>query len=445
MKKVLQSLASIRVCSRFLLSCLLVGFVFAPATVLYAQELTAGAARFDITPDLALSNWITHKPYGEMLEPVFVRAIVLGQGEKRVACVSWELLYPMEGAVAKVRKAIAAQTGIPESDIMVTATHNHSAPWSPIFGDPLTLAERKVLQSFLSDANYPAWADKVVNLTVKAVKQADDSRRPARLSIARAYVGDVMFNRRPIRPNGSVETMTTSSDPFVMPHALRYGRTDPTMTVLFLRDAKNQTIASLFQMACHGVVVYPAYDGLSADWPGAVCAALQKELGGEAIFLQGCAGDTNPLQRGKAARDQIATVVSARAIKASKVSEPLVTTNGFSIRHTVVKAPVKEEIRAEMGREYLPAEVQVLTCGDLAIVALPGEPLIALALAIQERSPFPHTIVLGYSNGYGVQYVGMPGDQGRGGYEMGDRCLGTDACGQMLVDAAVQLLQDKRQ
>ena len=65
-----------------------------------------------------------------------------------------------------------------------------------------------------------------------------------------------------------------------------------------------------------------------------------------------------------------------------------------------------------------------------------------LGMAIRERSPFPQTLVLGYSNGGGVHYVGMPGEKARGGYEAGVAGAGTDECGTLLVDAASQLLRD---
>lgn len=158
--------------------------------------VSAGAARFDITPDLRLSNWVTHKPYGEMLEPVYVRALVLAQNTNKIACVSWELLYPLQGAVAQVRKMIARETGIAEPNLLVTATHNHSAPWSPAFDTPLTKPERKVLELFMTDPLYPAWTAKLLDLSIKAVKQADASRKRATLAIGRAYAGDLIFNRR---------------------------------------------------------------------------------------------------------------------------------------------------------------------------------------------------------------------------------------------------------
>jgi hypothetical protein len=84
----------------------------------------------------------------------------------------------------------------------------------------------------------------------------------------------------------------------------------------------------------------------------------------------------------------------------------------------------------------------VLTCGPLAFVTLPGEPMTELGAAIREKSPFPQTLVLGYSNGNGVHYVGMPGEKARGGYEAGVAGAGTDECGALLVAAANNLLRE---
>jgi neutral ceramidase len=83
-----------------------------------------------------------------------------------------------------------------------------------------------------------------------------------------------------------------------------------------------------------------------------------------------------------------------------------------------------------------------MVCGPLAIVGLPGEPLTDVGVAIRERSPFPQTLVLGYSNGNGAHYVGMPGEKARGGYEAGVPGAGTDECGALMVDAAVKVLQE---
>ncbi len=408
-----------------------------------AGDLSAGVARRDITPDLRLSNWVTHKPYSEMLEPVYVRALVLAQDTNKFVWLSWELLYPMEGAVAEVRKRINRATGIAESHILVAATHNHSAPWSPVFDTPLTKPEQKVLESFLADPLYPAWTEKLLDVSVKAVEQADASRQPATLAMGRAYAGDQIFNRRPRKPDGTVQGLSGPTNPYVLPDGLRFGPVDPTMSVLVLRDAQQKVIGTVFSLPCHAVSIYPKYNGISSDWCGSAAVALSQELGGEAIFLQGCAGDIVPARRGIAAREQMVKVLVERAVAAAGCALPLATTNRFQVARELVRAPVTEMVRQDTGRDHLTTEVQVISCGTFALVALPGEPMIGLAMAIQARSPFPHTIVVGYANGYGVQYVGMPGEKALGGYECGPRNLGTDECGQLLVEAAVRLLKQQ--
>ena len=83
----------------------------------------------------------------------------------------------------------------------------------------------------------------------------------------------------------------------------------------------------------------------------------------------------------------------------------------------------------------------MISYGGLAIVGLPGEPLVGIAKAIQDRSDLPHTVVLGYTNGGALGYVGMPGELGRGGYES-TMAWGTEESGLFLVETAVRLLSE---
>jgi hypothetical protein len=56
--------------------------------------------------------------------------------------------------------------------------------------------------------------------------------------------------------------------------------------------------------------------------------------------------------------------------------------------------------RVANGRKRaLDAAIQAITIGDLAIAAFPGETFAATGMDVKRRSPFPHTLFLGYSNG----------------------------------------------
>ena len=50
-------------------------------------------------------------------------------------------------------------------------------------------------------------------------------------------------------------------------------------------------------------------------------------------------------------------------------------------------------------KRALDGAIQVIRIGDLAIAAFPGETFAASGMAVKQRSPFPETLFLGYSNG----------------------------------------------
>jgi hypothetical protein len=75
-------------------------------------------------------------------------------------------------------------------------------------------------------------------------------------------------------------------------------------------------------------------------------------------------------------------------------------------------------IQIERGDAPVPAEVQVIHLGDVALVGLPGEPFTELGLEIKARSVIPHTFVVGYANDY-LGYLATLKAWQQGGYEVG--------------------------
>lgn len=405
-------------------------------------QLSAGAASADITPDTRMRNTFYPQPWGSVRDPIFARAFVLSDGTARVAFIGWDLVDAREYAVARVRKAVTAATGIPEDHIVVHATHNHSGPKSEMGPEPLAAFERKAALPAQQDPLYRPWADKLVATCVALVRDADRRRQPVTLSIGRAFVGEVLFNRRPERPDGTVQTMMVPADPYALPNGLRFGKLDPTLTVLALRNGTGDAVATLLHVAAHAVSIYGGFKGISADWPGAVVSRFKQTSGGEPFVLQGCAGDIVPWRRGPEAVEHMAKLIGERGDAALKVAVKLDAAPLRTAR-AILGLPASPQEQATSGRITIPAEVQVVTCGSLALVTLPGEPLNELGAYIQERSPFPHTLVLGYANGRGATYVGLPGKKWKGGYEMSHVGTGADEVGQSMVDAAVRLLKEQ--
>ena len=408
-----------------------------------APALQAGFARADITPNPAMLNWsrAAPTPYGSVHDPIFVRALVLSELETRVAIIGWDLLDAREPAVERIREAVSRGTGIPAAHILIQATHNHSGPKSEMGPSPQLKHEEGASRTAQNGPHYREWADRLGDTCVDLVRRADAARQPATLVLARAWVGEWLFNRRPLRPDGTVQSMLSPPNPHVLGAGLRFGTVDATMTVLGVRAAGGENICTLFHLPMHAVTVYGATAALSADWPGRVTDLLCAQLGGDAMFLQGCAGDIVPARRGFAAVEAMSALIAERAIAANKVALKL-TPGLLRVTRAVIELPATEAAAADFGRSTIAAEIMVVRCGPLAIVALPGEPLQEIATAIQQRSPFAHTLVLGYANGRGATYVGLPGGKARGGYEMTHVGAATDEAGDLLVATAVRLLQE---
>ena len=149
-----------------------------------------------------------------------------------------------------------------------------------------------------------------------------------------------------------------------------------------------------------------------------------------------------PARRGLKATETMGTFYGSRVVAAHKRRHTL-PSSGITAAVDSLVLPLNASKREHWDANSTSTEVQVISYGSLAIVALPGEPLIDVSKAILKRSPFTHTLVLGYSNGWGVGYVGMPGEMAKGGYES-TRAGGTDESGMFLVETAVRLLTEAR-
>lgn len=417
--------------------------------------IRAGAAQADITPEPEVLNWITGKPYGEVADRLSVHVLVLDDGATRAAIVRWDLVDVSESARDEVRRALQGACGIPGENILVNASHNHSAPWAPVYAGTHRGKERDTwwaVRHMPAQNEFPPfkrWMERLIRATTDAAKEATAALRPVGLSITRVAAGDFLHNRRPRaprwgitdpKPGAGVTPASPQWQPEVLQGGATFGPLDRTLSLVSLREPSGATVASLLHLACHAVSIYPSDPRLSSDWPGPAVRAIREVLGGEVLFLQGCTGDINPWRRGAAAVAEMAVglrrkVELALPYRVGLKPEPI------RVGRTTIRLPLTPAAQKRVGADTVEAEIQAIVCGPLALVALPGEPMTELNLFIRERSPFPQTLVLGYSNGNGVHYVGMPGEKARGGYETTDAGAGTDDCGRLILDAAVQVLE----
>ncbi|MFN7932861.1 MAG: neutral/alkaline non-lysosomal ceramidase N-terminal domain-containing protein [Bryobacteraceae bacterium] len=81
-------------------------------------------------------------------------------------------------------------------------------------------------------------------------------------------------------------------------------------------------------------------------------------------------------------------------------------------------------------------DVQILRIGDMAIVAMPGEPFSGIGAAIKKASPFPITMFCGYSTGKGGDYMPVADEYQQGGYEVERTPYGTGAAEKLVKETS---------
>jgi hypothetical protein len=88
-------------------------------------------------------------------------------------------------------------------------------------------------------------------------------------------------------------------------------------------------------------------------------------------------------------------------------------------------------------------DMQVLRIGDVAIVAMPGEPFAEIGAAAKKASPFPITMFCGYSTGAGGDYMPVASEYQFGGYEVQRTPYAPEAADK-IAQESVRLLKSLR-
>jgi hypothetical protein len=95
------------------------------------------------------------------------------------------------------------------------------------------------------------------------------------------------------------------------------------------------------------------------------------------------------------------------------------------IRENVDTLLKHQRLNRESGSETIPAEIQCIRIGDCVWVASPLEVLTQVSLNVKKASPFQHTFVAAFSNGY-MHYGAPVENYGKGGYEISECLLSPD-------------------
>lgn len=448
--------------------------------------LRAGAAAVDITP----TQFPVNMPGGfaanmaqSVHDPLVARSLVLDDASTIVGIVVVDNLGVAQETADEAKAAASAQCGIPIENILVAATHTHSAPASNTKEGPEpAVAYRKVLVAGIA----------------QSLVEAHAALRPAAVGAATHPLPEAVFNRRwflkpgkmPPNPFGGMDQVKmnpgTTADILDRPA----GPTDPDITILSVEDAQShRPLALLANYSLHYVGGVPA-GVVSADYYGEFARLMRTRLGGDdrfvAMMSNGTSGDINniPFLVTRPPREPFEQIriVAQKAADAAWHAHAGLTPHrpdarlGMIQRQVTItmRRPTAEQIAAakavlattdQAARDKLPplAEIyaqrvltlaessetltvplQALRIGDLAVCAIPFETFVEIGLELKQRSPFPRTMVLGVANGYNG-YLPTPEQHKLGGYETWlGTCRVQEDTSVILIDNLLEMLTELR-
>ncbi len=440
-----------------------------------AAQLTAGAAAVDITPPKGcpMAGYYSVRGAEGTHDPLFAKALVFEKDGVKIALVSLDLISTTRGLVEDTRKLIEKETGIPGKNVMLSATHSHTGPvlWDGSVRADILSGGSKIAKNYIAA---------LPGMITEAVKKADTTRKPAKVSFATGKEEGLAFNRRFHMKDGSIGWNPGKKNPNIVRPA---GPVDPSVPVVLIETDEKQPkpIAVYVNFSMHLDTVGGLY--YSADYPYTLSKAVASVKGEDVVtvFTTGCCGDINHInvesdkpQKGHGEAARIGTRLAGEVLRTFDELKPLghdtlrvssemvelelpAITADDRAKAKLVIADVEKvtkpapkfldqvqafkvsDVSRRLGKPFQ-VEVQVISLGeDLAWVSLPGEIFVELGLQIKRGSPFRQTMIAELANG-SIGYIPNRVAYSQGAYEVvSARCA--EGSGEKLVDVALKQLR----
>ncbi|NBA84958.1 hypothetical protein GVN16_04265 [Emticicia sp. CRIBPO] len=353
----------------------------------FSQTLKVGAVSKVITPDplLPISGGIgTPKPVTEKKGDLFVRVIVFDNGQTKIAMVGIDNLGWPSVLGDKSRALIK---GIPPENILISASHTHSAP--DAYGFPDQTGKN------FADMKYLDWCVKQI---ADAVNEALSKAEPADLKIAVADAkGKIAYN-------------------YYAPD-LYDPRCGVIQAVATTGKNKGSNIATLVNYAIHPEVLGSKRGILSPDLCGPMYDKIEAKGGGVAIFINGAQGgmvtaDTRRepgnennsweecIRIGELLGEETMRIIS----NAPVVQNPKIFCTSrkfeFPIESDVMKYIMKNSpLQYKFSKpDHVSAQVNLINLGPAQILTIPGEALPNIGFYLKRNMPTKLPFLFGLTN-----------------------------------------------
>jgi hypothetical protein len=350
---------------------------------LAASEFRAGVAVRVVTPDplLPVSGGVgPSHPVSRKEGDLTVRALVLEKGDTRVAIVGVDFLGFPSLLGNRVRSKVK---GLPPQNILIGATHTHSAP--DCYGFPDGQG------GFSCDLKY---LDSLCTQIAEAIQAASDSVRTAHLRVATGEAkGKIAFNYY-------AEQLY-----------------DPRCHVLQVLSPDGKPFATLVNYAIHPEVLGSEAGVLSPDLVGPLYERIESRGGGTALFLNSAQGGmVTADNRGPDGKDirtwaecvRIGQLLGDEALRiiesAPTQSDPKLTCVAKQVTFPV-DSPLLQAVMKASPLGYpstsgnrVSTQLNLLRIGNAQILTIPGEALPNIGFYLKRKMKGEHNLLFGLTN-----------------------------------------------
>lgn len=397
------------------------------------STLSVGVGRANITPDysvpLAGYGNTRFRMSEEAYDPQYSTCVAFTDATGETVLLIHNDLTNTNARVMALRAEIAEATDVPEDHIIISATHNHSAPD--------TTSRLPVIKRYLEDLGH--W------MTEAALKALADRKLVNEMFVTSTQVEGVGFTRHYIMDDGSIcgDNLSGTGTRSVA----HVNEADHTLSLIkIIREGGKDVILANFQAHPHsgggGNVPY-----ITSDMVGSMRDMMERDADCKFLYFSGASGNVNSHSRIKSenvvntyiARGQYLAQAAMRAASgykkavvgnvrltlknfleeinheedykladARRIAEIWATTNDRlrCIREGApcgIYSPYHANAICTRSQEPATREVEgpgVFSIGEVAFVFVPYEMFHQMGSYIREHSPFAMTFILSITNGH---------------------------------------------
>ncbi len=416
----------------------------------------AGAATSNITPHLGVSinGNLQNGKATHIHDELHARCLALDDGTTKLVLVVCDSCMIPREVFDAAKKMVNEATGLPLANMLMSATHTHSAPTSG-----------SVFQSE-ADPEYRAFLARRI---ADGIRRALNNLEPARIGWGAGSEPDQVFNRRWFlknealykNPFGGVDKVKMNPPRASADLIEPSGPTDPTVSVISLVSTNGRPIALYANYSLHYVGGVGG-GHISADYYGAFCERVKQLITAGspspdfvALLSNGTSGNINnvnfrePAPK-RAAYEQIGLVADAVATAAlsavkqmqyndwvplsvqqkelnlgvrrpnaeelARAKEIMSRARNLPRMDTMEEIYARETVAMAAYPATMPVLIQAMRIGDLGITAIPCEVFVEIGLELRAKSPFKQTFTVSLANGYNG-YLPTAKHHELGGYE----------------------------